>query len=294
VLFFLSLLVDGALAGAIYALIALAFVVVYKASRMVNFALGEWVMLGSRLVAAGVHVGGFGLTGALGAGAAGMVGLAVAFNATVLRRLAGQPLISFIMVSLGVGMLIRGVTGLVLARIPAGVALPLPRDVVSVAGVPIATDKLAAAVIAVLCIAALTLFFRTSRTGLALRALADDQQVAMSVGIDLERHFAIAWSVVGVLSLVAGVLWTAVAGGGFGLVLLGLRVFPIVIVGGLDSIPGTVVGALGIGVLESVAAGYLDPLVGGGFSQVASYLVLLIVLFVRPYGLFGVPDPERI
>jgi branched-chain amino acid transport system permease protein len=292
--FLAVLVVDGALAGAIYALVALAFVVVYKASRMVNFALGEWVMLGSRLVAAGVHVGGFGLTGALGAGAAGMVGLAVAFNATVLRRLAGQPLISFIMVSLGVGMLIRGVTWLVLARIPAGVALPLPRDVVSVAGVPIATDKLAAAVIAVLCIAALTLFFRTSRTGLALRALADDQQVAMSVGIDLERHFAIAWSVVGVLSLVAGVLWTAVAGGGFGLVLLGLRVFPIVIVGGLDSIPGTVVGALGIGVLESVAAGYLDPLVGGGFSQVASYLVLLIVLFVRPYGLFGVPDPERI
>ena len=288
------LVVDGALAGAIYALVALAFVVVYKASRMVNFALGEWVMLGSRLVAAGVHVGGFGLTGALGAGAAGMVGLAIAFNATVLRRLAGQPLISFIMVSLGVGMLIRGTTGLVLARIPAGVALPLPRDVVSVAGVPIATDKLAAAVIAVLCIAALTVFFRTSRTGLALRAVADDQQVAMAVGIDLERHFAIAWSVVGILSVVAGVLWAAVAGDGFGLVLLGLRVFPIVIVGGLDSIPGTVVGALGIGVLESLAAGYLDPLVGGGFSQVASYLVLLIVLFVRPYGLFGVPDPERI
>src|SRR5262249_44695407 len=177
---------------------------------------------------------------------------------------------------------------------PAGVPLPLPRDVVSVAGVPIATDKLAAAVIAVLCIAALTVFFRTSRTGLALRVVADDQQVAMAVGIDLERHFAIAWSVVGILSVVAGVLWAAVAGGGFGLVLLGLRVFPIVIVGGLDSIPGTVVGALGIGVLESLAAGYLDPLVGGGFSQVASYLVLLIVLFVRPYGLFGAPDPERI
>jgi len=292
--FLAVLVVDGALAGAIYALVALAFVVVYKASRMVNFALGEWVMLGSRLVAAGVHVGGFGLTGALGAGAAGMVGLAIAFNATVLRRLTGQPLISFIMVSLGVGVLIRGTTGLVLARIPAGVALPLPRDVISVAGVPIATDKLAAAVIAVLCIAALTVFFRTSRTGLALRAVADDQQVAMAVGIDLERHFAIAWSVVGILSVVAGVLWAAVAGGGFGLVLLGLRVFPIVIVGGLDSIPGTVVGALGIGVLESLAAGYLDPLVGGGFSQVASYLVLLIVLFVRPYGLFGAPDPERI
>jgi branched-chain amino acid transport system permease protein len=292
--FLAVLLVDGALAGAIYALVALAFVIVYKASRMVNFALGEWVMLGSRIVASGVHGLGLGLAGALGVGCGAMVGFAVAFNAIVLRRLAGQPLISFIMVSLGLGILIRGVTGLVFADIPGGVVVPLPRDVLSVGGVPVATDKLVAAAIAVACIIALTWFFRTSRTGLALRAIASDQQVAMSVGIDLQRHFAIAWSLVGVLSVVAGVLWTVVAGGGFGLVLLGLRVFPIVIVGGLDSIPGTVVGALGIGILESLAAGYLDPLVGGGFSQVAGYLVLLIVLFVRPHGLFGGPIPERI
>jgi branched-chain amino acid transport system permease protein len=292
--FLAVLLVDGALAGAIYALVALAFVIVYKASRMVNFALGEWVMLGSRIVASGVHGLGLGLAGALGVGCGAMVGFAVAFNAIVLRRLAGQPLISFIMVSLGLGILIRGVTGLVFAGIPGGVVVPLPRDVLSVGGVPVATDKLVAAAIAVACIIALTWFFRTSRTGLALRAIASDQQVAMSVGIDLQRHFAIAWSLVGVLSVVAGVLWTVVAGGGFGLVLLGLRVFPIVIVGGLDSIPGTVVGALGIGILESLAAGYLDPLVGGGFSQVAGYLVLLIVLFVRPHGLFGGPIPERI
>ncbi len=293
-MFLAVLLVDGALAGAIYALVALAFVIVYKASRMVNFALGEWVMLGSRIVASGVHGLGLGLAGALGVGCGAMVGFAVAFNAIVLRRLAGQPLISFIMVSLGLGILIRGVTGLVFAGIPGGVVVPLPRDVLSVGGVPVATDKLVAAAIAVACIIALTWLFRTSRTGLALRAIASDQQVAMSVGIDLQRHFAIAWSLVGVLSVVAGVLWTVVAGGGFGLVLLGLRVFPIVIVGGLDSIPGTVVGALGIGILESLAAGYLDPLVGGGFSQVAGYLVLLIVLFVRPHGLFGGPIPERI
>jgi branched-chain amino acid transport system permease protein len=292
--FLAVLLVDGALAGAIYALVALAFVIVYKASRMVNFALGEWVMLGSRIVASGVHGLGLGLAGALGVGCGAMVGFAVAFNAIVLRRLAGQPLISFIMVSLGLGILIRGVTGLVFAGIPGGVVVPLPRDVLSVGGVPVATEKLVAAAIAVACIIALTWFFRTSRTGLALRAIASDQQVAMSIGIDLQRHFAIAWSLVGVLSVVAGVLWTVVAGGGFGLVLLGLRVFPIVIVGGLDSIPGTVVGALGIGILESLAAGYLDPLVGGGFSQVAGYLVLLIVLFVRPHGLFGGPIPERI
>jgi len=286
--------VDGALAGAIYALVALAFVVVYKAARMANFALGEWVMLGSRMVASGIHVFALGLGGALGLGCAGMVGMAVVFNRAVLRRLSGQPLISFIMVTLGVGILIRGAATIVFAGIPVDITLPIPGDVVVVYGVPLSAGKLIAAVIAVICIAALSWFFQGSRTGLALRAIASDRQVAMAVGIDLHRHFAIAWALVGVLSVVAGTLWTVVSAGGFSVALLGLRVFPIVIVGGLDSIHGTIIGALGIGILESLVAGYLDPVVGGGFSHVASYLVLLIVLFVRPYGLFGRPGVERV
>lgn len=285
---------DGALAGAIYALVALAFVVVYKAARMANFALGEWVMLGSRMVASGIHVFGLGLGGALGLGCAGMVGMAVVFNGAVLRRLSGQPLISFIMVTLGVGILIRGAAAIVFTGIPVDITLPIPGDVVVVYGLPLSAGKLIAAVIAVMCIAALSWFFQGSRTGLALRAIASDRQVAMAVGIDLHRHFAIAWALVGVLSVVAGTLWTVVSAGGFSVALLGLRVFPIVIVGGLDSIHGTIIGALGIGILESLVAGYLDPVVGGGFSHVASYLVLLIVLFVRPYGLFGRPDVERV
>jgi branched-chain amino acid transport system permease protein len=286
--------VDGALAGAIYALVALAFVVVYKAARMANFALGEWVMLGSRIVASGIHVFGLGLGGALGLACAGMVGMAVVFNRAVLRRLSGQPLISFIMVTLGLGILMRGAATIVFAGIPADIALPIPGDVLVMGGVPFSAGKLIAAVIAVMCIAALSWFFQGSRTGLALRAIASDRQIAMAVGIDLHRHFAIAWALVGVLSGVAGTLWTVVAAGGFSVALLGLRVFPIVIVGGLDSIHGTIIGALGIGILESLVAGYLDPVVGGGFSHVASYLVLLIVLFVRPYGLFGRPDVERV
>jgi len=127
-----------------------------------------------------------------------------------------------------------------------------------------------------------------------LRAIASDQQVAMAVGIDLHRHLAIAWGLVGVLSVLAGTLWSFVAGSGFGIELLGLKVFPIVIVGGLDSFPGTIIGAFIVGILESLTAGYVDPLVGGGFSHVASYLVLMAALFVRPYGLFGQPDVERV
>jgi branched-chain amino acid transport system permease protein len=294
VAFFLSLLVDGVLAGAIYALIALGFVVVYKASRMINFALGEWVMFGSRLTATGFHSAGLGLAGAVVAACAGMVALAMLFNRVVLRRLVGRPLIALIMVTLGLGALMRGSAAVVFVGVPGTVPWPIPIDLLTVEGVLVATDRLVVAVIAAGVIAAITWFFRSSRTGLALRAIADDQQAAMAVGIDVQLHFAVAWAMVGVIAVVAGALWSFVAGGGFGMVLVGMKVFPIVIIGGLDSIPGTIVGAVLVGVLESLSAGYLDPHVGGGFGTVLSYLVLIAVLFVRPHGLFGRPRPERV
>jgi branched-chain amino acid transport system permease protein len=294
VLFFVSLLVDGILAGAIYALIALGFVVVYKASRMINFALGEWAMLGSRLAATGAHALGLGLAPAIGFACAGTVAVALLFNRLVLRRLVGRPLISVIMVTLGLGAFMRGAAPMVFGGIPHAIALPFRTDPIVVHGVLVSSEKLVAAAIAAGCVAVVSWFFRRSRAGLALRAIADDQQAAMAVGIDVPRHFSLAWALMGALSVLAGTLWTFVSGGGFGVVLVGLKVFPIVIIGGLDSIPGTIVGAIAIGVLEGLAAGYLDPLVGGGFSSIASYLVLIAVLFARPAGLFGRPTVERV
>jgi branched-chain amino acid transport system permease protein len=294
VLFFVSLLVDGMLAGAVYAPIALAFVVVYKASRMINFALGEWVMVASRLVTTGLSALGLGLAGAVGFACAGMTALGVLFNRVVLRRLVGQPLISLIMVTLGVGALLRGSAVFVFSGVPGGIPLSIPHEPFVLHGVSVAADKLFAAATALVCVAAVGVFFRVSRIGVALRALADDQQAAMAVGIDIHRYFSITWTMVGALSVCAGVLWAQVSGGGFGMVLVGLKVFPIVIIGGLDSIPGALVGGVAVGVLESLAAGYVDPLVGGGFGTIASYLVLIAVLFVRPYGLFGRPVIERV
>jgi branched-chain amino acid transport system permease protein len=290
--FFVSLLVDGVLAGAVYALFALAFVVVYKASGMINFALGEWAMLGTGLVATGLSALRLGLVGAAGFAAAVSVAMALGFNRMVTRRLVGRPLIAAIMVTLGLGMVLRGAVPLVL---PAGTVPALfATDAVTVHGVPLATGKLAAAVVAMVCVAAVAAFFRWSRTGLALRAIADDPRSAAAVGVDVDRHFAIAWGLMAVIALLAGVLWSFVAGSGFGVVLLGLKVFPIVIVGGLDSIVGTLAGAFGLGVLESLAAGYLDPIVGGGFSGIAAYLVLIATLCVRPHGLLGRPRVERV
>jgi branched-chain amino acid transport system permease protein len=286
--------VDGALAGALYALVALAFVVVYKASRVINFALGEWIMLAAGLVAVALHGLGANLPLALLLASAGMILFALAWNRVVLRPLVGRPLISLIMVTLGLGAMLRGAITLALGGVPRRIPLPIPTEPVAVGGLILSTEKLVAASVAVGVIAIVTWVFTVSRIGVALRAVADDQQVAMAMGIDLPRYFALTWAAVGVIAVFAGTLWTIAGVGGFGIVLVGLKVFPIVIIGGLDSIPGTLVGAVVVGVLESLAAGYLDPVVGGGFSTIAAYLVLIAMLCVRPFGLFGRADVARV
>jgi branched-chain amino acid transport system permease protein len=294
VVFFFSLLIDGALAGAIYALIALGFVLVYKASHMMNFAVGEWVMWGALLVGTGVHAIGAGLAAAVVFACVGMIALAFAFNRLVLRQMTAPPMIASIMITIALGTIMRGLGAIIFTGVPSGIALPIPLDAITIDGAPIATDKLVAALVAALCIALVGIFYQHSRTGLALQALADDRQTAMSVGIDIDHHLLIVWSIAGVISVTGGVLWTFVAGGGFGVALVGLKVFPIVIIGGLDSIPGAIVGAVIIGVLESLGAGYLDPTLGGGFGNIASYLLLIAVLMARPAGLFGRPRIERV
>ncbi|ETX04959.1 branched-chain amino acid ABC transporter permease [Candidatus Entotheonella palauensis] len=291
--FFSELLVHGMLSGSIYALISLAFVVVYKASRMINFALGEFIMLASKLVATGLNAFGLGVLGGIGFGCAGMVAFAIGFNRWVLRRLIGQPLISFIMVTIGLGVFLRASTVFVFSGIPGSIQLPIEQEPIRLMGLLISPDELITAGIAIITITAVALFFQHSRTGVALRAIADDQQAAMLVGIDLNRHFTITWAIAGTICVIAGTLWTFISGGGFSLILVGLKVFPIVIIGGLDSIPGVIIGAIFVGILESLAAGYIDPLITG-FSRVSAYLVLLIILFVRPYGLFGKPEIERV
>ena len=291
--FFGELLIHGMLSGSVYALISLAFVVVYKASRMINFALGEFIMLGSKLVATGLHAFGLGWFGGIVFGCAGMVAFAIGFNRWVLRRLIGQPLISFIMVTIGLGIVLQATDVFVFSGISSAIPLPLEQEPIRVMGLLISPGELITAVVAIITITVISCFFQYSRTGVALRAMADDPQAAMLVGIDLNRHLTMTWAIAGGICVIAGTLWTFISGGGFSLILVGLKVFPIVIVGGLDSIPGVIIGAIFIGLLESLAAGYIDPLLTG-FSRVSAYLVLLIMLFIRPYGLFGKPEIERV
>ena len=292
--FLLTVSVDGVLTGALYALVAVSFTIVYRSSRMINFALGDWTMLGAGLVAAGVHTLGLSLPAGLAAGCLGMVALGLAFNHVVLRPLLGRPVIALLMVTLGLGALMRGAWAVGLRHLAGRIELPIPPEPIAWQGVLVSTEKLVAAGVAAVSVGVTACLFRWSRTGLALRAIADDQQVALAMGIDVQRHFAITWALVGVLSVIAGTLWTFVAGSGFGLALVGLKVFPIVILGGLDSIAGTIVAAVVVGVIEALAAGYLDAHLGSGFGGIASYLVLIAVLVARPHGLFGRADAARV
>lgn len=291
-LYFLTLLIDGALAGAIYALVALAFVLIYKASSMMNFALGEWTMFGAMVTAAGLNVLHQGPLAALGLAMFTLIAGAAGFYRLVVRHLVARPALSAIMATLGLGMLMRGAGPLLFSG--SGSLPPLVLTPIDVAGVVIAADKLVAAAVAALSVALVGLFYRFSRTGVALRAIADDHQAAASVGIDVDRHLLFVWGLTGLISVVAGVLWTFVTGGGFGVALIGLKVIPIVILGGLDSIAGTIVAALMIGVVEALASGYLDEPLGSGFGGVAPYLLLFAMLTLRPHGLFGQPRVERV
>src|SRR5262249_24685343 len=187
--------------------------------------------------------------------------LAAGFYRLVVRHLVARPALSAIMATLGLGMLMRG-GGALFTGTPGLALSPLTLAPLEVAGVAVAAGKLIAAAVAALTTAVVGAFYRFSRTGVALRAIAVDQQVAASVGIDVDRDLLLVWGLAGLISVVAGVSWALVTGGGFSVVLIGLKVIPIVILGGLDSIPGTVVAALAIGVIEALASGYLDEPLG--------------------------------
>jgi branched-chain amino acid transport system permease protein len=293
-IFFVSLLMEGCLAGALYGLIALAFVLVYKASRVVNLALGEWIMLGALLVATAINVAGLALGPAVLVASAGMICVATLLDRLALSHLVGRPVIVVLMVTLGVGTFIRGATQVGFTGVPRGIPSPFPPDPLVLGEVVLPTDKLAVAIISLLIVAGVAWGLQRSRTGVALRAVAEDPQAAMASGIDVQRHVLYAWSAAGIVAVIAGTLWTIVTGGGFGVGLVGLKIFPIVIIGGLDSIGGTLVAAALIGILESLAAGYLEPYIGAGSGLLVTYLALIGMLLVRPYGLFGEAKVARV
>ncbi|MBX0330286.1 branched-chain amino acid ABC transporter permease [Oscillochloris sp. ZM17-4] len=290
---FIQLSLSGVANGAIFSLVALGFVLIYKSSDVINFAQGELLMIGAYLTYMTVQQ--FGLFWPIGVVVA--VALAAVVGAMieslVLRPLIGEPAISVIMVTIGLSSLLRGIVGAIWGVTPLPAPQFLPRDPVKILGASVGLDKLLAIGLALLLFGLLTLFFRRSNEGIAMRAVADDQQAALSMGISIKRIWAVAWAIAAVTAAVGGILLMSIFGGVSGTIgRVGLLVFPVVILGGLDSIPGAIIGGLIIGLLQAFAGGYLPPELGLG--EVVPYVVLILILLVRPYGLFGQTRIERV
>ena len=292
--FFFALLLSGASIGLMYSLIALGFVLVYKATDAINFAQGEFVMMAGLVAAAMLGVDGVWLILAVLVTLAVMVGFGFALERVVLRPLLGRPVVAVIMATIGLAAILRGLTPIVFGSTTLALPLPIGDDPIDIGLASLPPIQLLGAAVAVLFFLAFSWFFKKARMGVAMRAVADNQQVAQAMGINVERYFAIAWAMTGIVSALGGIIWGSMLGVDIQLALVGLKVFPVVILGGLDSIGGALIGGLIVGIVESLAAGYLDPYVGGGTKDFAPYVLMIIVLMVRPYGMFGRRQIERV
>jgi branched-chain amino acid transport system permease protein len=292
--FFFDLVTNGLLVGLMYALVALGFVLIYKATSVINFAQGDLVMFAG--YGAAVMLGGRGVPIWLMVIilAVGMVVLGFVLERGILRPLVGQPVISVIMVTIGLSFVLQGLVAIFWGAKTRELPLPVRFEPYVVGPVFISPINVVAAAIAILFLIGFGLFFTRSRLGVAMRAVADDQQAAMVVGIRVPRVFALSWAIAGLAAAAGGIIWGNMLGVDTFLALVGLKVFPVVILGGLDSIGGAIIGGLIMGAVESLAAGYLDPYVGGGTKDFIPYVLMILVLFIKPYGFFGHETIERV
>lgn len=292
-LFFLEVLVGGLLSGVMYSLVAIGFVLIYKTSGVLNFAQGSMVLFAALTFVSLVEAG-MPLVAALAITVAVMILLGFAIERTVLRPLANRSPMTLFMATLGLAYVIEGGAQLIWGTQVHRLDLGISNAPFEVGGVFISSFDLTAAAIAGAMVTGLTAFFRYTRTGLAFRAVADDSFAAIAVGLDLGRTWATVWAAAGLVALVAGLLWGARLGVQFSLSLIVLKALPVLVLGGFDSILGAIVAGLMIGATEKLAEVYLGPAVGGGIEGWFAYAVALVVLLVRPSGLFGQKLTERV
>ena len=293
--FLLQLVLNGIVSGSIYSLVALGFVVIYKSTSVLNFAQGEFMMLGAYVCLSLAVQYQLPFAVAFLLTMAFMAALGVLTERLILRPMIGEPVISLIMVTLGLSALLKAVVQAIWGTDLRPFPNIFPAEPVQLGPLPVSQGYLYGTGSVAVLLLLFSLFFKFTRNGIAMRATAFSQQVALSMGISVKRIFALSWSIAAVVSAIGGVLLAGVRGGlDSALALFGLKVIPVVILGGLDSIGGAILGGLVMGVLENLAGGYLDPLVGGGAKEVAPFIVLVLILSVRPYGLFGKVKIERV
>ena len=308
--FFLETLLGGLMAGMLYSLVALGFVLIYKASGVFNFAQGAMVLFAALAMArfaewvplwTGIADNRL-VTTSIAFILAGVVMFLVAWTVErfVLRHLVNQEGTTLLMATLGIAYLLDGVGQTIFGSDIYKIDIGMPKEPIMAfestfpGGILINKEDLIAATIAAGLVILLTLFFQKTSTGRALRAVADDHQAAQSIGIPLDRIWVVVWCVAGVVALVAGMIWGSKLGVQFTLSTVAMRALPVVILGGLTSVPGAILGGLVIGVGEKLSEVFLGPYVGGGIEIWFAYVLALIVLLFRPQGLFGEKIIDRV
>lgn len=291
--FFFEVLIGGLLAGVMYSLVALGFVLIYKASGVLNFAQGAMVFFAALTFVSLLEKGlNFWVVLVLTLGF--MVLMAYSIQKLVLDKLVNQPQITLFMATIGLAFFIEGFAQTLWGTEVHGLDLGIPDEPFIVAGMYISQFDIIAALLAGVLVAVLAVFFNKTRIGRALRAVADDHQAALTVGIPLQQIWVIVWAVAGVVALVAGLLWGSRLGVQFSLTLIALKALPVLILGGFTSVPGAIVGGLIIGGSEKLAEVYIGPYVGGAIEDWFPYMLAMLILLIRPEGLFGEKHIERV
>jgi branched-chain amino acid transport system permease protein len=291
---FLQIIITGIATGGVYGLIALGFVLIFKATGILNLATGAFMTLGAYIcLTVLTQLGGpFWLAFLCTLGFAIMLGIAL--ERIILRPLIGEPIISVVMITIGLSSILQGLTHLIWSpdfRSFPEIFPPEPLDL-GIAIVP--SGLLWGFIFAAVGTIIFILIFKLTRTGVAMRATASDQQAALSMGISVRWVFALSWSYGAVAAVIGGIVIGNISGISIYLGDIGLKVLAVIILGGLDSIGGAILGGLIIGVLENLAGLYLDPIFGGGVKDVAPFFILVLIIMIRPYGLFGKKIIERV
>jgi branched-chain amino acid transport system permease protein len=293
--FLLQLVITGLAQGMIYALVAIGFVIILKCSEVFNIAQGHFVLIGGYLGYTFLVPLGLPIWAALGLAIITAILMGLAIERFTLRPLLGEPVLAVVMVTIGLATILGGLATLFWGAEYKPYHGLLPSISLKIGAISVPSESLIGLIVSVICVGLLMLLFRYTKIGLAMRATAEDLQVVQSLGIKATTVYAVSWSIASVVGVIGGILLGGVSGAHIELANIGIKTFAVVLLGGVNSIGGAILAGIILGMLENVAAGYLDPLLpGGGLAQVFPFIVMIIVLIFRPYGLFGLVRIERI
>lgn len=293
--YFFQLIISGLSIGSIYGLIALGFVLIYKATDVLNFAQGELMMLGAYVCFTAIMYFELSFIPAVVVALVFSAILGFVINVTVLRPMVGKPVFSIVMITIGLATIFRNLTGFIYGHLEIKFPSPFSIDkTVSIGGMYISTVHLWTIGFSIFFVLLFYLFFKFSIVGIGMKATANEQIASMLQGINVKKMFALSWVIAGVTATVAGVFLASASFLHADMGLIGLRAFPAIILGGLDSVGGAIIGGISIGLIENLAGGYLDEALGGGVKEITSYVIVIIVMMIRPYGLFGKEHIERV